>query len=131
MVDRELGPDPLKHLRSLLYSPNQDCYGLALSILERDNNPAETHQTFEEIACVDPAVVVLPADLLTRFGRAFLQVHVVRRDRHVIEKSLEPGNNDREQTDDTDQKITRCVDAQRKMPEESEKVHDPAQQVKP
>ena len=95
MVDRELGPHPLKHLRPLLYSPDQHRNGLPLPIFECDDDPSEAHETFEKITRIDPAIVVLPANLFPRFGRALLQVHIVRRDRHVIEQPFEPGNENR------------------------------------
>ena len=95
MIDRELGPYAFEHLRLLLYSPDEHGNRLPFPVFERDDDLSEAHEPFEEVAGIDPAVIVFPANLFARFSRAFLNVHIIRCDRHVIEKPPEPGKHNR------------------------------------
>ena len=51
------------HLGLFLDSPDQHRNRLPLSVFERDDDLSETHEPFEEIARIDPAIVIFPADL--------------------------------------------------------------------
>ena len=90
MVDSEFCPHFFEHLCFVLNSPCEYRDRFSFSVFEGYYNSSEAHEPFEEIARIDAAVIVLSAYLLARFGRAFLQVHIVRSYCHVIEETLKP-----------------------------------------
>ena len=81
-------------------------------LLERDADASEAEQPLEEVAGVDLRAVVLPSDLLAGLGGARLEVQVVGRDRHVVEETMQPGDEDRQQADDRDEQVARAADGE-------------------
>ena len=112
-------------------APDQQGHGQAGFLLERNDDASKSEQAFEEVARIDAAVVIFASDLLAGLGRALLDVHVVRRDRDVIEKPAQPGDADCEQADQGDQEIAGAADGEAEMPEDLQEAAHPADQIEP
>ncbi len=87
----EFAADSLQQLGFLVNSPNQQGDGLPFLVLERDDDFTKSQQPFQKITRIHPGVVVFSAYLLAGFGGAFLEIHVVRRDSHIMKKTFKPG----------------------------------------
>src|SRR3990172_8320388 len=98
MVNCKLPAHVLEQLGLLSNSPDQQSYRLPFCVLESYYYPSKAHEPLEKIARIHPAVVILPADLLSRLRWTRLQINIVGHYRNVVEKPLEPRQKNCEQT---------------------------------